>query len=168
MELRLRDGSRVEVRPIRPDDKELLEDGYSHLSAETVRRRFLTAKPRLSSSELRYLTEVDGDRHVAFVAVPTDGPATIVAVGRFVRDVADPSCAEFAIVVGDRYQRLGLGTHLARLLAAEARSRGVRRFTALVLADNVAVQRLMATIGYGLTDRGPAGAVHEVVAELAA
>ena len=168
MELRLRDGSRVEIRPIRPDDKELLADGYSHLSPETQRRRFLTAKPRLSSSDLRYLTEVDGERHVALVAVPADGPDAILAVGRFVRDARDPASAEFAIVVADQYQGRGLGRELARLLAAEARSRGIRRFTAVVLADNVAVRRLMATIGYGLADRRPAGGVHEVVAELAA
>jgi acetyltransferase len=169
MEVRLRDGSAVLVRPIRPEDKALLVAGHRRLSEETVRRRFLTAKPRLTSAELRYLTEVDGDDHVALVAVPVDHPDAIVAVGRFVRDRDDPEIAEFAIVVGDHYQRRGLGTALGRLLAAEAEAHGLKRFTATTLSDNVAVRRLIETISERLVfDRTGGGGVREVVLELAA
>src|SRR5688572_8938399 len=139
----LSDGTRVVIRPIRPDDKPLLAAGHARLSLETVYRRYLGPKPRLSSSDLAYLTEVDGRDHVALVALLADGPPAIIAVGRFVREREDPERAEFAIVVGDDYQRRGLGTELAVMLTGIARSRGVKRMHAFTLADNVAAQRLI-------------------------
>ena len=158
----------MRIRPIEPTDKEALAAGLGRLSDETVRWRFLTPKPRLSAAELRYLTEIDGHDHVAYVAVPDEHPDWIVAVGRFVRDREDPSSAEFAIVVGDAYQRRGLGSALARSLIEAAREHGVARFTATSLSDNVAVRRLIATISEHLVyDRHSSG-IDEVVLDIAA
>jgi RimJ/RimL family protein N-acetyltransferase len=142
--------------------------GHRRLSEETVRRRFLTAKPRLSSTELRYLTEVDGADHVALIAVPVEHPDAIVAVGRFVRDRDDPEMAEFAIVVGDPYQGRGLGTELARLLVDEALAHGVHRFTATMLSDNVPIRRLIEHMSQRLTFEPASGGVSQVFADLAA
>ena len=169
MHVRLNDGTRVLIRPIAPGDKRKLANAFGHLSAETVHRRFLSPKPRLSAAELRYLTEVDGDDHVAYVAVLADRPEWLVAVGRFVRLVEDPETAEFAIVVGDPWQNKGLGKRLASLLATEAVAHGVRRFTAFTLADNVPAQRLIETIAQRLTYRSDtSGPVRELAGELAA
>jgi RimJ/RimL family protein N-acetyltransferase len=168
MGITLRDGTAVEVRPIRSDDKALLARGWALLSPETQRRRFLTAKPRLTSSDLRYLTEVDGHGHVALVAVLADRPGHVAGVGRFVRLADDPDTAEFAIVVGDALQGQGLGGHLADLLAARAVEVGVKRFTATVLSENEAVQRLIARISNHLAYDHRTGGVREVVADLAA
>jgi GNAT superfamily N-acetyltransferase len=71
---------------------------------------------------------------VDLCALP-DGEA-IVAVARFVRQPADPSIAEFAIVVGDRWEGQGLGRELLGRLADAAVTRGVERFRAAMLADN--------------------------------
>jgi RimJ/RimL family protein N-acetyltransferase len=147
---RLDNGTDLEIRAIRAEDKELLAAGFALLSDETRQRRFLTAKPRLSRRELRYLTEIDGHDHVALVAVERDRPTHIAAVARFVRDRERPDTAEFAIVVGDAYQRHGLGTRLAQLLVEEAKASGVRRFTAMVLSDNEAAQRLTDSISQHL------------------
>ena len=54
--LRLPDGLEIAVRPIRPDDKPLLAEGIRHQSAQTIERRFMSPKPRLTAAELRYLT----------------------------------------------------------------------------------------------------------------
>ena len=64
---RLPDGAPILIRPIRADDKRMLENGLRHLSEESVQRRFLTPKSSFSRAELRYLTEVDGRDHVALV-----------------------------------------------------------------------------------------------------
>ena len=141
--------------------------GHRRLSEQTIHGRFLGPKPRLTSSDLRYLTEVDGTGHVALVATLVDDPGALVAVGRFVRDAADPSVAEFAIVVADAYQGRGLGKGLGMLLADEARARGITRFTATALSENVAVQRLIAAISEHLVFERR-GSVTELVAELAA
>ena len=155
------------VRPIRPADAPLLEAGLARLSPQTVYRRFLSPKPRFSSSELRYLTEIDGFDHVAVVAVLADDPEAIVGVARFVRLREAPDAAEAAIVVGDPFQGQGLGRELGRRLGDEARERGVTRFTATLLSDNVAAQRLFASISSRLETRMQGG-VREVEAVIAA
>jgi RimJ/RimL family protein N-acetyltransferase len=154
--LQLSGGLEVVVRPIAPGDKPLLVNGLRLLSPETQYKRFLSPKPRFTRGELRYLTEVDGVDHVALIAVEADDPSHVVGVARFVRDRERPDTAEFAIVVGDPYQGQGLGSALSSLLVDEARTRGVRRFTAITLADNAPVQKLIASIARHL-EHVPAG-----------
>lgn len=154
-------------RHIRPDDKGRLAEGLERLSPESRRRRFLMSKPRFSSSELRYLTEIDGFDHVAIVAVSAEDPDVLYAVARFVRLRDDPETAEAAIVVGDPFQGQGLGRELGRRLADEARERGVKRFTATLLSDNEAPQRLFASISERLESRSVSG-VREVTGVLGA
>jgi RimJ/RimL family protein N-acetyltransferase len=161
----LTDGTKVRLREIRPDDKQLLAAGHARLSEQSRLRRFLGAKPRLTSSDLRYLTEVDGINHYAVVALA--GP-DIVGVARWVRVVDDPQSAEAAVVVGDRLQGKGLGKILARDLADAARAQGIRRIRASILSDNPPALALLKVIAERLTDGGHEHGVHEVVAELAA
>lgn len=166
MNLQLPDGTEVLVRPIRPDDKDLLVDGLARLSPESVYRRFLSPKPRFSSGELRYLTEIDGHDHVALVALRPDDPGHLVAVARFVRLADDPVAAEAAIVVGDDHQGRGLGKLLALRLADEARARGIIRFEATILGENAPARRLMAAIARRLTAGATAGPATELSAQL--
>jgi RimJ/RimL family protein N-acetyltransferase len=154
-------------RHIRPDDKGRLAAGLARLSPESRHKRFLMPKPRFSSAELRYLTEIDGFDHVAIVAVSATDPDVFYAVGRFVRLCDDPETAEVAIVVADALQGQGLGRELGRRLADLARERGVRRFTATLLGDNVAAHRLFASLSARLEQRTAAG-LREMVADLAA
>ena len=148
----IRNGQRLLLRPIAATDKDALALAFSRLSAETRRLRFLGPKPRLSKRELRYLTEVDGCSHYALVAIATDGPweGDIMGVGRWVRLPEASGTAEFAIVVGDGIQGLGLGSILARQLARAARERGVRSFTAIAYEENRPVRRLLEHISSGL------------------
>jgi RimJ/RimL family protein N-acetyltransferase len=167
MRFQLNGGVCVEIRHIEPGDKARLEDGLHRLSRETIRRRFLAAKPSFSAAELRYLTEVDGVRHVALVAVLTEDPETLVAVARYVALPDEPDTAELAVVVADPLQGQGLGRRLTELLADEARERGIRRFAATVLSDNLAARRLMGTFARRL-DLPGTGGVRDYVVDLAA
>ena len=164
----LPDGTRILLRPIEPGDKARLSLALARLSQETIRRRFLAAKPRFSSGELRYLTEVDGHQHLALVALLADDPDAIVGVARCVRLPERPDTAEFAIVVADPLQGRGLGTVLARELAQAARAAGIRRFAATMLSDNDAIRRLMRTITTHLEEGRVQAGVREVVVDLAA
>ena len=161
-------GTRVVIRPIRPGDKERLVDGLHRLSDESIRKRFLAAKPRFTKSELRYLTEVDGINHIALVAVLEDDPDQLVAVARCVRLPDPPGTAEMAIVVGDPWQGGGLGRELAQQLADAALAVGIRRFAATMLGDNEAARRLMRTFARRLEDGQVSGGVREVVVHLVA
>jgi RimJ/RimL family protein N-acetyltransferase len=152
----LTDGRLVDIRPIRSDDGHRLQAAHSRLSAESRYRRFLGPKPTLTAADARYLVDVDGADHFALVAtVPFGDPdGDIVAVTRFIRATDDPQVAEFAIVVGDDYQRAGLATEMLDRLARAALERGVCRFRAIMLADNLAVRRML--------ERLAAGELHEV------
>jgi GNAT superfamily N-acetyltransferase len=140
--VRLRDGAEIELRRLTPQDAPVLAEAFAQLSQESRRLRFLAPKPSLTKSELRYLTEVDGHRHEALGATdPATGRG--VAVGRFVRDPADPSRAEVALTVADDWQRRGLGRLLLERLADRAREEGVDRFTALVADENRGMHKLI-------------------------
>lgn len=180
---RLPDGASILIRPIRSDDKRMLEDGLRQLSEESVHRRFLTPKSSFSRTELRYLTEVDGRDHVALVvedgirahsasrvlaAKPRQPVRRLIAVGRFVRLHDDPEAAEVAIVVADDWQRRGVGSALSARLAAQARGHGIRHFTATMAADNVPAHKLMYKLTSQLERHHAGAGVEELVLRLAA
>ena len=162
-----RDGTQLYVRHVKPADKELIAKAWRQLSQESQRKRFLAPKPRLTGSDLRYLTEIDGHDHVALIALRLHEPKRLVAVARYVRLKEDSEIAEVAVTVADPMQGQGIGTKLGVLLADEARGRGIKRFSASVLADNAPALRLMSTLSERLeahTDHG----VRDLVADLAA
>jgi GNAT superfamily N-acetyltransferase len=164
---RLPDGTPLIVRPIRPDDKALLVGGLARLSPASRQKRFLGPRHRFTLSELRYLTEIDGVDHVAYVALRGDAPRELVAVARMVRDAEDPAAAEIAVTVGDCWQRRGIGKLLGDLLATAARDRGIRWLTATMAADNVAAHRLFDHVSTQLRKTRDGG-VDELWADLAA
>ncbi len=164
---RLSDGQQVVIRPIAPDDKDRLQAGLRELSLETVRRRFLAAKPRFSESELRYLTEVDGVNHIALVAISA-ASGRLVGVARAVRLPEDPGTAEWAIVIADPLQGKGLGTRLMQALVDDARAAGIHRFSALAAGENVAVKKLLGHVAERFERDVISRGVRELVVDLAA
>jgi GNAT superfamily N-acetyltransferase len=145
-EVQLRDGSTVEVRPLRADDKAGLAAGLARLSEQSRYRRFMSPTRRLTKGQLAYLTELDHHDHEALVAIDPasrDG----LGVARYVRSGDEESEAEFAVAVADDWQRLGLGTALLRALAARAHEEGITRFTGLVQAENRSILELLQTLG---------------------
>jgi ribosomal protein S18 acetylase RimI-like enzyme len=114
------------IRPIGPADRDALAALMGRLSPETIRRRFLAAKPSLSSAELRFLTHVDQRHHIAVVAEAAGAPGRLLGVARCVRVAEGADVADFAIAVADAHQRQGMGTALARALADAAYAAGER------------------------------------------
>jgi acetyltransferase len=140
------DAADLVIRPISPDDKLALSDGFARLSRQSRYRRFLSPHDRLSEAELRYLTEVDHHDHEALVALhPTTDEG--VGVARYVRSRKDPHSAELAVAVVDDWQRRGVGTRLASALADRARGEGITSFTGLVLAENELMLSLARELG---------------------
>jgi GNAT superfamily N-acetyltransferase len=134
----LADGRCVELRLVRPDDKELLLRGFRRQSPESRYRRFFQDKDELSEWELAYLTVVDGVDHFAIGAVEPfpDGSEEGRGIARFVRLKDRPDAAEAAIAVDDEVQGRGLGRLLFARLAAAARERGIARLRCDILAYN--------------------------------
>lgn len=168
MKRTLKDGTTVQVRSIRAQDKDALSAALTHLSPASVQARFLGPKSRFSASELRYLTEVDGHDHVALVAELDGQPGSIAGVGRWVRLPEAPDTAEFAIVVGDPLQGLGLGSILADDLVAIAKAHGITRFTATALSENAPIVRVMKRLSDHLERHHSGLGVSEMSIDLAA
>lgn len=152
----LRDGTRVLVRPVEPDDKDKFVEGFARLSSRSRYLRFHSGIEQLSAGQLRYLTEVDQRHHVAWVAIDRDDPDLPgIGVARFVRLGDAPEVAEAAITVLDEYQGRGLGTLLLGVLAQSAVARGVEVFRSYVLGENRAMLELFDRLGATRTEQEP-------------
>lgn len=147
-ETRLRDGTPLTIRPIRAADWRLERAFVSGLSMQTRYQRLLSAR-NLLPGELKRLTDIDYRREMALVAVArVDGATEEIGVARYVRDDDDPASCDFAIVIGDRWQRRGLGETLLRSLLSAARDDGITRVGGITLTSNVAMIGLAKKLGF--------------------
>ncbi|MDQ3964752.1 MAG: GNAT family N-acetyltransferase [Actinomycetota bacterium] len=148
LEARLPDGERILFRPIRPDDKAKLQQGMTMLSPESRYRRFFRHIDHLSDQQLVYLTEVDFEDHVAWMAeLPDVDGVPGVGVGRWIRLADEPDIAEAAVTVIDSFHHRGIGRTLLWLLARTAIEQGVKSFRAWALGDNKPMLDLLLTMG---------------------
>ena len=145
-EVTLRDGSRVLVRPVRPEDKELFVRGWERFGEESRYRRFMGAKGGLSPHDLAYFTEVDHVDHEALGARDAETGEGI-GVARYIRLPNRPEAAEAAVAVVDDWQHRGLGGALLRRLTARAREHGIERFHASLFAFNHEMLALFGELG---------------------
>jgi acetyltransferase len=136
----LTDGTQVTLRPIQPDDEPALTALYERLSPQTAYQRFFTVMRRLPPDWAHILANVDYDRRMAIVALGPGGG--LIGVARYVHDERAQE-AEIAIVIEDRWQGQGLGTRLLGELVGYAQGKGIRRFRAYVLADNLRMLKLI-------------------------
>ncbi len=141
------DGRTIGVRPISPNDREALSAAFERLSPESRYRRFFAPLERLSAQDLAYLTEVDHHDHEALVALDPE-KEWIVGVARYVRS-DEPAEAEVAVVVGDPWQGLGVGSALLERLVERAREEGIDHFVALVMSDNEGALEMFRHIAPG-------------------
>jgi RimJ/RimL family protein N-acetyltransferase len=147
-------GIPLEVRPVTAADRELLAEAFSRMSERSRHDRFLGPKPRLSSSELSYLTEIDHRTHEALAAVdPSDG--AIVGVARYATPAGERDGADMALFVIDAWQEQGIGTMLGRLLLGRAAENGISRLTATTFSDNRRARAVLRRLGFRTTWLGP-------------
>jgi GNAT superfamily N-acetyltransferase len=148
----------VLVRPIRPDDAERLTAFHGRLSRKTIYYRFFSIVPSLNEKMLRHFVDTDYDHRLALVGV-FDGQ--IIGVARYER-YEGTSDAEVAFVVEDAFQGHGVGALLFERLIAAARRRGVTRFVADTLADNMQMLRLFSDMGFTVHRTVDCDVVHVV------
>ncbi len=158
----LRDGHAIELRALRPDDRDELLAAIGRTSTQSLFRRFFAAKRGFSEQEVAFFLNIDFVNHVALVAVvDEDGRPAIVGGGRYI--VLQPGKAEVAFAVVDPYQGRGLGAALMKHLAAIARTAGIGEFIAEVLPDNIPMLKVFEKSGLRLTTRREVGVVHVVL-----
>jgi RimJ/RimL family protein N-acetyltransferase len=142
-EVELRDGTSLEVRPIRPADADALVALHARLSADTIYRRYFGARPHLATADVERFTRVDGRARFALVAVRG---SDLVAVARYEGRPGQRS-AELAVVIDDALQHRGVGRLMLERLVDVAREAGLDTLEADVLAGNAAMLALLRTLG---------------------
>ena len=146
---KLRDGRRLVIRALKPEDRAGLLAAVDGTSSESLYRRFFSARRRFTERETAYFVNVDFKTHVALVAlVDEEGRPVIVGGGRYI--VVEPEKAELAFAVVDAYQRQGIGAALMRHLAIIAREAGLRQFVAELLAENTPMLKVFEHSGNGI------------------
>ena len=146
---RLRDGTPFSIRPISRCDLRLERAFVTALSAQSRYQRLLSGR-KLRPDELRRLTDIDYGRELALVAVANvEGREQILGEARYVRgDTLEGAHAEFAIVIGDRWQGQGLGEALLRRLMRAAVDDGIDVLHGLTLSDNHRMIALGRKLGF--------------------
>jgi len=145
----LRDGTPLEIRALKPDDRADLLAALDRTSTQSLFRRFFSVRRSFTESEIDRFINVDFVDHVALVAVVQESHRpVIVGGGRTI--LVRPGEAEMAFAVIDPYQGHGIGSALIEHLIAIARSAGLRKLTADVLPENAAMLKLFKRNGFRL------------------
>ncbi len=139
----LSDGGLARLRPIRPEDAELLVDFYARVSDESKYLRFFAPYPRLTERDVDRFTRVDYVDRVALILTLGE---KMIGVGRYER--LEDDRAEVAFLVEDTQQGRGIGQLLLEHLAEAARERGITGFVADVLPENERMAQVFADAGY--------------------
>ena len=163
-ELELRDGERIVVRPIRPDDGGQLAELHARLSSDSIYRRYFGFKPSLSQPEIRRFTGIAEAWRFALVGVRSTGQLAGVARYEGQPGQAD---AEIALIVDDALHHLGLGSLMLQRLVDVARISGMASLTALVLSSNMPMLHLLQAVHVPSTSTRQAGSI-EVRLDVAA
>ena len=155
----LRDGRRLEIRALRPDDRADLSAAVGRVSDQSLYRRFFGVKRHFSEQEIAFFLNVDFVNHVALVAVVEESARPVIVGGaRYI--VVQPGQAEVAFAIVDEYQGQGIGAALMRHLAAIARQAGLETLIAEVLPDNSPMLKVFQKSGLSLGTRHEGGVVH--------
>jgi acetyltransferase len=147
-EHRLFDGRTVTLRPIRPDDADRIREFLNELSEESRYMRFQKWVYAPSDKVIRFLTEIDYDRHMALVCtLPHNGREVIVGEARYVSDLPGRIC-ELGIVIADACHSSGVAGLLMDALIREAQKRGFARMEGFVLSRNAEMLRFVRALGF--------------------
>jgi acetyltransferase len=170
-EWRTRDGLRLTIRPIRPEDEPRIAEFHGTLSERSVYMRYLhpiAFSQRVAHDRLARICFIDYDREMVLVA-ETAGTAArarqIVGVGRLTK-LHWSQEAEFALLVSDQFQRRGLGTELLRRLLDVGRAEKLRRIEGYISAENLQMIKLATKLGFRTSRLAEDPSVVEAILDL--
>jgi GNAT superfamily N-acetyltransferase len=155
----LRNGQRIEIRALRPEDRDNFVAAVSRVGTQSLYRRFFAVRRHFTEDETSFYLNVDFRNHVALVAIVEEsGRPTIVAGGRYI--VVKPGRAEVAFTVLDQYQGRGIGAVLLRHLAAIAKDAGLKKLIADVLPENGAMLKVFRRSGFPCSEKRETGSIN--------
>lgn len=161
--LRLRDGTELRIRPVRPPDAPRLQDMIRRSDLRDIRMRFLHTMKRLPDQLAARLSQIDYTREMAFVAVEP-GTRHLVGVSRLAAD-PDAHSAEYAVFVRTDWKGRGLGRALMNRIIEYARERGLGELFGEVLAENEPMLQMCRELGFRI-ERAAEPEIRRVVLSL--
>ena len=143
---RLKDGTEITLRPIRPEDEPLEHDMLTTLSQLTLKQRFFSPIKTWTHETLVRFCNIDYEREVAIVAAIPE-KKRIIGTGRLIMQ-PDFRTGEFAVLVHDEFQEKGLGYKLINLLIGIGQEKGLEEIEGVVLSDNDRMIELCRSLGF--------------------
>jgi RimJ/RimL family protein N-acetyltransferase len=165
-EITLRNGTPVQIRVCRPDDRDRIVAAFNELEPDSVYTRFFSMRKELTAAELDRLTSTDFTHFVGLLAVVGQGAGeTVIGGATYVAlpTSNDTRAAEVAFTIEEDYQGQGLAGQLFAMLADIARRHGIQRFEAEVLAGNAPMLKVFERSGLPLTKSRDGGVTHIVM-----
>lgn len=160
----LRDGARVFIRPMRPDDASLFPEFFAHVSRDDIRLRFFAPMRELSPEMIDKLTRFDHARAMAFIALDeTDG--RMLGAVRLHYD-PDSKGGEYAILVRSVLKGHGLGWELMQRIIEYATAQGLERIHGQVLGENHTMLQMCAELGFHIVEDHEAPGIKRVTLDL--
>jgi acetyltransferase len=154
----LPNGTEITIRPIRPEDADMEKDFVHNLSERSKYFRFMQALQELTPEMLVRFTQIDYDREMAFIAVNKEEDKEL-GVGRYMTN-PDGNSTDFALVVSDQYQGMGIGFRIMRALMQSAKDKGLTKFEGEILTVNEPMLSLVKKLGFSIE---PIEGEHEIV-----
>jgi len=155
-----RDGTKLDIRPIRPEDEPAMVRFHENLSERTVYLRYLQTmqlSQRVAHERMARICFADYDREIPLVVVwNSPGGYEIMGVARLSK-AQGVNEARWAMVIADRFQGKGLGTELLRRMIDVARREKVERLVADISPDNVSMRRVCEKYGFATVCDGAEG-----------
>ena len=150
----LADGMDITIRPIRPEDAEMVQAFVRNLSEESRFFRFMNSVQELSHAMLVRFTQIDYSREMALIAVTdVQGKEVELGVARFAFNPDGESC-EFALVIADSMHGKGLGQRLMTTLMDAARTKGLKVIEGEVHKNNSDMLHLVERLGFDVSSSG--------------
>ncbi|MFX1451813.1 MAG: GNAT family N-acetyltransferase [Promethearchaeota archaeon] len=160
--IKLRDGTKLFLRPIKPSDADMWVELYNSLSSNTKYLRFFTNMPKPNQKMIDKYTKIDYINNFAIVAIYTDpetGKEKMIGVVRYGLD-PPPDSAELAVVVADKWQGKGLGTQMLLYMLRIMQKRKIKKIKGDVFLRNDSMMQLMGESGFNFLKEDSYGIRH--------
>ena len=151
------DGRRIFIRPVKPEDAPLFTELFKVLSPTTIYYRFFGMLKELNPEMLARFTQIDYDREIALVAIDKDSQTDkMLGVARIIGD-PDGKTGEFAVLVGDAWQGMGIGGNLLGKCLSIAEKQGFQTVHGIVLKDNRNMLAMGEKLGFEIKNDPDSG-----------
>jgi acetyltransferase len=144
--IEVKNGWRVFVRPIRPEDEPLIHEFLRHVTSQDLRLRFFAPMKEFTHAFIARLTQLDYARAMAFVAFD-EASGELVGVVRIHSDSVYEN-GEYAILLRSDLKGRGLGWALMQMIIEYARSEGLKIISGDVLAENTVMLAMCRSLGF--------------------